>query len=200
MCFGVGGVDELPRHKAVGDFLRQLVRLGDGALHALGAVGQHQFGTVGFHELAALDAHRFGHDDDDAVAARGGDACQTDAGVAGGRLNNDRAGLELARCLGVVDHGLGDAVLDGTGGVEVFQLGKDFCLQVFGLFDMGQFQQRGVADQLVCGCINVAHDAFLQNIVYKECLYCITGRRRSGDIARRELSKRSFAFHTFLVG
>ena len=164
MCLRVGGVDKLARHKAVRDLLSQLVRLGDGALHALGAVGQHQFGTVGFHELAALDAHRFGHDDDDAVAARGGDACQADAGIAGGRLNDDRAGLELARRLGIVDHSLGDAILDGTGGVEVFQLGKDLCLQVFGLFDMGKLQQRGVADQLVCGCINVAHDAFLQKM------------------------------------
>ena len=34
-------------------------------------------------------------------------------------------GFELAGSLGIVDHGLGDAVLDGTGGVEVFQLGQN---------------------------------------------------------------------------
>ena len=158
---GVGRVYKLAGHKAVGDLLRQLVGLGNGALHALGTVGQHQLGAVGLHQLAALDAHRLGHDDDDAVAAGGGDGRQTDTGVAGGRLDDDGAGLQLAGGLGVVDHGPGDTVLDGAGGVEIFQFSENFCLKVLGVFNMGELQQRGVADQLVCGSINLAHGSFL---------------------------------------
>ena len=161
MGIGVGRVYKLAGHKAVGDLLRQLVGLGNGALHALGTVGQHQLGAIGLHQLAALDAHRLGHDDDDAVAAGGGDGRQTDTGVAGGRLDDDGAGLQLAGGLGVVDHGPGDTVLDGTGGVEIFQFSENFCLKVLGVFNMGELQQRGVADQLVCGSINLAHGSFL---------------------------------------
>ena len=41
---------------------------------------------------------------------------------------------------------------------EMDQLGKELGLQALGLFDMGQLQQRRLADQLVSGCINVAHN------------------------------------------
>ena len=158
---GVGRVHKLAGHKAVGNLLRQLVSLGDSALHALGTVGQHQLGTVGLHQLAALHAHRLRHDDDDAVAAGGGDGCQADAGVAGGWLNDDGTGLQFAGGLGVIDHRLGNAVLDGTGGVEIFQLGQDLGVQSFGGFNVGEFQQGGAADQLVSGSINLAHGSFL---------------------------------------
>ena len=40
-----------------GDFLCQLLRLGDGPGHALGPGGEHQLRAVGRHELAALHAH-----------------------------------------------------------------------------------------------------------------------------------------------
>ena len=109
--------------KAYGaELLCQLVGLGNGTLHALGTLAEHQLGTVSLHQLAALHAHGLGHHDDDAVALGGCHSSQTDAGVAGGRLDDDGAGLELAGSLGVIDHGLGDTVLDGAGGVEVFQL------------------------------------------------------------------------------
>ena len=160
---GVGRVHKLAGHKAVGDLLGQLVRLGNGALHALGAVRQHQLGAVGLHQLAAFHAHRLRHDDDDAVAAGSRHAGQTDAGVAGGRLNNDRAGLQLAGGLGIVDHRLGDAVLDGTGGVEILQLAKDLGLQALGGLDMRKLQQGRAADQLVSGSVDLAHDRFLHH-------------------------------------
>ena len=94
-----------------------------------------------------------------AVAAAKGYRIQTDAGVAGGRLDDDGAGLQLAGGLGVIDHGFGDAVLDGTGGVEIFQLCQQLGGKVFVLLDVGQLQQRGVADQLVCGSIDLAHNS-----------------------------------------
>ena len=161
VCIRVGRVHKLAGHKAVGNLLGQLVRLGDGTLHALGTVSQHQLGAVGLHQLAALNAHRLGHDDDDAVAAGSRHAGQTDAGVAGGRLDDDRARLEQALCLCVVDHCLCDAVLDTAGRIEVLELRQNLCFEVLLLLDMHQLQKRSVADQLVCGCVNPAHDNFL---------------------------------------
>ena len=160
MRLGVGGVDELPGYEAVGDLLGQLVGLGDGTLHALGTLGEHQLCAVGLHQLAALHGHGLRHDDDDAVATGGGHGSEADAGVAGGGLDDDAAGLQQTLGLGVVDHGLGDTILHAAGGVEVLQLGDDLRLQVVGFFDMGQLQQGGVADQLVRGSVNVGHGDF----------------------------------------
>ena len=158
MGLGVRRVDKLAGDEAVRDLRGQLVGLGDGALHALGAFGQDELGAVGLHELAALDGHGLRHDDDDAVTAGGGDGGQTDAGIAGGGLNDDGAGLELAGGLGVVDHFLCDAVLNGAGGVEVFELGEDLRLEVQVFFDMRELEQRGLADELICGSINLRHN------------------------------------------
>lgn len=46
-------------------------------------------------------------------------------------------------CLGIVQHGFGNAVLYGTGGVKIFQLGQDPCLQAVSPFQMHKFQQGG---------------------------------------------------------
>ena len=119
MGFGVCRVGELAGNEAVGDLLCQLLRLGDSALHALCAFREHQLRAIGFHQLAALNGHGLGHDDDDAVASRGGHSGKADSGVAGGGLDNGCAGLQLAGALRVVDHGLGDTVFHGTGGVKV---------------------------------------------------------------------------------
>ena len=79
MGLGVRRVDKLAGDEAVRDLRGQLVGLGDGALHALGAFGQDELGAVGLHELAALDGHGLRHDDDDAVASGGSDGGKADA-------------------------------------------------------------------------------------------------------------------------
>ena len=119
MGFGVCGVGELAGNEAVGDLLCQLLSLGDSALHALCALGEHQLRAIGLHQLAALNGHGLGHDDDDAVASCGSHGGKADTGVAGGRLDNGGAGFQLAGALRVVNHGLCDTVLHGAGGVEV---------------------------------------------------------------------------------
>ena len=161
VSLGVGRVDELAGDKGIGNLLGQLIGLGNGTFHALGTLAQNQLRTVGFHQLAALHAHGLRHHDDDAVALGGSHSSQADAGVAGSRLNDHGAGLELAGGLGIVDHLLGNAVLDGTGRVEVFQLCQHSGFQVSFLFNVGQLQQRSVADQLVCGRVNLAHKFIL---------------------------------------
>ena len=158
-------IDELPGDEAVRRLRGELLGLGDGALHALGTVGEDELRAVGLHQLAALDAHGLRHDDDDAVAARGGDGGEADTGVAGGRLDDNGVGLQLAAGLGVIEDGLGDTILDGAGGVEVFKLGEKLGFELFCLFDVGQFEKRGLADQLVCGSVDLAHNVFLLNDV-----------------------------------
>ncbi len=157
----VGGVDKLAGNEAVRRFRRQLLRLGDGALHALCPFGKHQLRAIGLHQLAALHAHGFRHDNDDAIAPGSRHGGKTDAGVAGGRLDDDGTGLQLAAGLRIVDHGLCNAVFHTARGIEVFQLAQNPGLQSFFLLNVAQFQQRGLSDQLIGGSINIAHSLFL---------------------------------------
>ena len=90
----VGGVLELLGHEVLRVGGGQLFRLADGAAHAFGAGGQDQFGAVGTQQHAPLLCSSFGHDQDAGVAAGGGDHGQGDAGVAAGRLDDDRVRVE----------------------------------------------------------------------------------------------------------
>ena len=158
MCLRVGGVHELAGDEGIGDLLGQLIGLGNGTLHALGTLTQHQLCTVGLHQLTALYAHGFGHHDDDAVALGSCHGSQADAGIARGGLDDHGAFLQQTLGLGVVDHLLGNAVLHGTGRVEVLQLSQNVSRQLLLLFNVGELQQRGVTDQLICGGIDLAHN------------------------------------------
>ena len=73
-------------------------------------------------------------------------------------LPEDGAFLQKPLGLGVVYHGLGYSVLDGTGRVEVLQLCHELCLQAELLFNMGQLQKRSLADKLICGSVYFRHD------------------------------------------
>ena len=155
---GVGGIYKLAGDKAVGDFFCQLLGFGNGAGHALAALGQHQLGTVGFHQLTALHAHGFRHDDDDAVAAGGGNGGKTDAGIAGGGLDDHGAGFQQTFFLGIVNHGFCHTVFHRAGGVEIFQFCQNLGVQMFILLQMHQLQQGSVSNQLVGRGVNTAHD------------------------------------------
>ena len=156
----VRGVHKLAGEYAVGGLLLQLLGLGDSALHALGAVGEHELRTVCLHQLAALDGHGLGHGDDHLVAASRRHRGDADAGVAARGLDDGvvTAAHELACLLGLVNHVLGDAVFNGPGGVEVFQLDEHAGLEVLIGLKVGELQERGVADKLIDGRVNLAHD------------------------------------------
>ena len=158
MRLGVGRVDKLTGDEAARNRGCQLVGLGNGALHALGALGQHQLRAIGLHQLAALHAHGVRHDDDDTIAPGSRHGGKADARIAGGRLDDDGAGLQQTLFLGVVDHGLGHPVFHGTGGVQILQLCQNFRLQAKGFFNVGQLQQGRFADELVGRSVNVCHD------------------------------------------
>ena len=154
---GVGLIDKLAGDEAVRDLAREFIRFGDGAFHALGAGGEDQLRAIGFHQLAALHAHGLRHDDDDTIAPGGGHRGQADAGIAVGGLDEDGLGGKEALLLGILYHGEGNAVLDGTGGIEVFQLGQKAGLEVILFFKMGELQQGGVADELGGGSVDICH-------------------------------------------
>lgn len=60
----------------------------------------------------------------------------------------------------IIEPTSGNTILDGTGRVEVLQLGQNVSRQLLLLFNVGELQQRGVTDQLVSGSIDLAHNKF----------------------------------------
>ena len=149
MDFWVGGIFKLLGNDRAGGFGDDFIGLGDGALHAGGAGGQHQFRAEQGQHLAALDRHGLGHDELQLVAAGGGDEGQRDAGVARRRLDqHGLAGDDLAGFLQRVDHGDADAVLDAGYRVEKLKFRQQVGLDTLFLRDAVQPHQRGVADRV----------------------------------------------------
>ena len=76
------------------------------------------------HVLLFL-ALRVRNDDDGAIAARIGDKREPDAGIAGGRLDHEAAGLEFAALLGFEDHLPAGAVLHRLARIHEFGFAED---------------------------------------------------------------------------
>ena len=143
---GVGGVVELLRHEGaplIGDLAGQV----DGLVHAAQRRRLVHLGAIGAQQVGALAGHPLGERQDALVAARRADHRQRDAGVAAGRLDDQRAtALDLARLLGSVDHRHPDPVLDRARRVEVLQFRAD--LGVDALAEALQGDHRRVADRV----------------------------------------------------
>ena len=155
----VSRISELGRNESAGDLLGEFLSLGDSALHALCAVGEHQFRTVSFHQVAALNAHGFGHYDDYTVVSCGSDGSKTDTGVAAGRLDDNAVGLEYAALLSVVDHCGCNSVLYASCRIEQLQLCKDLCACLLLSLDLGHLKQGGMSDG-VCNSLVNLHNKF----------------------------------------
>ena len=97
-----------------------IVRIGVGDRRHLDQLGAAQ----PQHVLLFL-ALRVGNDDDRPVAARIGDDGEPDAGIAGGRLDHEPAGLEFAALLGLENHPLAGAVLHRLAGIHEFGFAQD---------------------------------------------------------------------------
>ena len=160
--FGIVRVGELPRQKAAGEGAGQLLRLLDGTGHTIGALSEHQLGAVGLHQNPPLHAHGLRHDDNGTVAPSRRHAGKADAGIAGGRFDDDGAGLQNACRLRFFHHVFGNAVLGGAAGVEGFHLGQKLGFQmVFGRIAV-QRHQRCTADELGNGRIDTHRRTPLQ--------------------------------------
>ena len=100
MDFRVRRVFELLWHKRIGRVGDDLFGAGDRSVDALGGRCQNQLSAQENQHLAALVRHRIRHHQNTAVAARGGDEGQRDAGIARGRLDDDAARPYFAVGLG----------------------------------------------------------------------------------------------------
>ena len=121
----VGLVAVLVRHVVGGVGLGHLQRQLDGAVRSLRALRVDDLGPVHAQQLGALPGHVVGHHHLQRIALAAADHRQRDARVAGGRLEDGVAGLDRAPLLGVLDHRLGDAVLDRAGRVVTLELRPD---------------------------------------------------------------------------
>ncbi len=142
----IGRVLELLRDDRVRDIPEQLLCARDGALHALGTRGELKLrAEIGQH-LAAFKRHGLGHDQDQTIAARRRHEGERDAGIAGGRLDQGRIGIDLAGGLHGLDHADADAVLDARNRVEELELDQDLGINSALLRQPVQAHERGVAD------------------------------------------------------
>ncbi len=107
-------------------------RDGDGVV-ALGRVvvdrgrRDHDLGAVRAQHRDLLLAHLVRHHEDAAVALARRRDREPDAGVAGGRLDDRAAGLQLPLALGRLDHREPDPVLHRAARIQVLELGEDPC-------------------------------------------------------------------------
>ena len=150
-------IGELRRNEAVGDLRCQFLCLGDRTAHALGTLCQHQFCTVCFHQIATFNAHGFRHCNNQTIASGCRNGSQTNSGIAAGGFNDDTARLQQTLCLCIIDHALGDSVLNAASRIEIFQLAVDLCRQFVLCLQIRQFQQRCSADQ-ICDLLINFHD------------------------------------------
>jgi hypothetical protein len=83
-----------------------------------------------------------------AIAPRGCDGGQADAGVAARDVDNQVAGSKLAGFLRISDDCPSDAVLDAPGRIEEFELGDDSSMQVPFSRVIVELEEGRVADQI----------------------------------------------------
>ena len=144
MGLGIGRIAELLGHKDVGIFPfhleGQLEALLNGVADVAGVVHQHHFGAVMLHELFPLGAYRVGHDDAHLIAKHRTDEGQADALVARGGFDNDGIGTDAALLLGLQNHIICHAGLDGAAHIQTFKL--DQHLRTVGGHHTVQADQR----------------------------------------------------------
>ena len=147
MGLGIDGVVELVRQKIlVRMFPGHLVDLFDGAVGPQVGRGQEEFGAHALEDAFALQAGGLGHGQEQAIALDGAHHGQTDAGIAAGGFDDGLLRGQLACGLRRLDHGQGRAVLDGTAGIEIFQLDVNLHLRMG--IEAVQADNGGLPDEL----------------------------------------------------
>ncbi len=147
MGMGIDGVVELVRQKIlVRMFPGHPVDLFDGSVGSQVGWGQQEFGPHALEDAFALQAGGLGHGQEQAIALDGAHHGQTDAGVAAGGFDDGLLRGQLAGGFRGLDHGQGRAVLDGTAGIEIFQLDVDLHLRMG--IEAVQTDNGGLPDEL----------------------------------------------------
>ena len=107
----VGRIGELLEDDAVGNLPVEFLGPGNGALHTLRSLGEHEARAEDFEQLAPLETERLGHGQHEPQTLGCGHEGQRDAGVAAGGFNQDRLLVDAARLERILDHRVADAVL-----------------------------------------------------------------------------------------
>ena len=119
---GIAGIIELVGQIVfIGKFPGQAVDFLDGAVGPQLSRGQQYLGPQGLENEFALFAGRLGHGANARIAFDGADHGQTDAGIAAGGLDHRLSRGEFAPNFGIMQHGPGYPVFDGTPGIKIFE-------------------------------------------------------------------------------
>ena len=98
----------------------------DAGADVSGVVDQNYLCAVVAYQLSALLADGIRHNDDGAVAFHRAHQRESDPLVAACRLDNDRVLMDQTAFLGVADHIVGSARLDGAAHVQSLKFYKNF--------------------------------------------------------------------------
>ncbi len=142
----VGRIAVLVGHHEAGILGHQVLGQGNRPVAAEVARGVDHLGPEQGGQLAPFLGHVVGHDQGHPVALPPADHRQGDAGVARGRLEDDRVGLQPVRILEIGDQGPGDPILDRAGRVHHLELGEDPDSRIGR--HPGNLHERRVADRV----------------------------------------------------
>src|SRR5207245_2771725 len=123
MVVGVGGILELSRHEGGGISGDKLVGASDGALHALGIGCAEHLCAEGPHDRDLFFRKAPGDKELHFVSAIHADQRESDAGVAGGGLDDGSTGREFPILFGAADDSDGGPVFHAAAWIQVFELG-----------------------------------------------------------------------------
>ena len=112
MHCGICRVHELTRDETAFDLLSQFLGFGNSSRHAFSSFGENDLRTVCLKDVPSLDAHGLRHGEDHAISLGCCDSCKADAGVSGCGFYENRSLTYYTLLLSILDHRLGDSVLD----------------------------------------------------------------------------------------
>ena len=145
--FRISLVIKLARHKvSIWMFVHQRLGFSDSARHTFSSRCQNQLCTECTQQHFAFFTHAFRHSNRQFITAGRTYHCQTDTGIAAGRLNDNGIFIDFTGLLRRFNHGFGNTVFHAAARIEKFKFNGDLRFQTFS--QTVQFHQRCITDQL----------------------------------------------------
>ena len=146
MRFAIVLIGELAGQEGIPQLCGQGLGLGNTAQKAaLGMTHQHDVRAEAANQVFPFIAHPVRHEDRHRVAHGPPHSRKSDPGIAAGRFDNHRFGLEYPALLSLAQDVIGHPVLDAAGQVEILGFGKQDAL--LSPIRQPNLQQRRIADQ-----------------------------------------------------